>query len=136
MPKSLFDNAAYKKLVKNVTKEFADLEAFLRGRTAQGAWTVGKYIHEHILENKERAAYRAELYIQLAQDVGRDVSSLQRMVQFYRAYPNSVSSRNLTLAHYQRLITVRNKDERKKLEVQVIKKKWSAEKLQQYLNTR
>ena len=96
LSKILFITSAYKKLVKNVSKEFADLEEILKRRTAQAAWTVGKYVHEHILEYKERAGYGAALYIQLAEDVDRDVSTLQRMTQFYRAYPNSAPGRNLT----------------------------------------
>lgn len=112
------------------------MELFVRNRVAKAYWNAGKYIDEHLLEHKERADYATGFYERLSQDVDRDVSTLQRAVQFYRAYPNSVPGRNLTWGHYRRLITVKDPIERKKLEERILNKKWDTHKVQKYLNTK
>ena len=94
-PKPLTIPNGYKTLVRRVAQELADLEFLVKQRTAEIYWTIGRHIHEHLLAHEERAKYRDSLYIRLAKDVNRDISTLQRMVQFYRAYPNSARGRNL-----------------------------------------
>ncbi len=127
---------SYKILVGKISKEFAQMDAFLKNRIALGHWNVGQWIHEHLLKNQKRAEHGTNFYGKLAQDTGRDLSTLQRSVQFYRAYPISVPGRELGWGHYRRLITIKDKGERKKIEAQIIQKKWDTDKVQKYLNTK
>ncbi len=136
MPKKLTKTDSYRTLVSKISQELSQLEFFLKQRTAVGHWKIGKYIHEHLLANKERAKYGTTFYERLAKDVDRDVSTLQRSVQFYRAYPIPVLGRELTWGHYRRLMTVKDKSQRKKLEDQILQRNWDTHKVQEYLNTK
>ncbi|MBI5024049.1 MAG: thermonuclease family protein [Candidatus Omnitrophica bacterium] len=136
MPKALAKIDGYKTLVKRITQEFAELELFVKNRVAKGYWNVGKYIDEHLLENKDKPEYASGFYEELAEDVGRDRTTLQCSVRFYRAYPIRVPGHELTWGHYRRLITVKDPGERKKLEEQILRKKWDTHKFQKYLNTK
>ena len=86
MPKRL-TNTAYKALVQKISKEFSDMEVFLKNRIALGHWRVGRWIHGHLLKNQERAEHGTNLYEKLSEDTGRDKTTLRRTVQFYLAYP-------------------------------------------------
>lgn len=86
----------YPALVKAVREELTELDFFIRRRTAESYWRVGKFIHEHLLQHKERADHGSRFFEKLATDVERDSSTLQKMVRFYRPYPNSAYTRNLT----------------------------------------
>ena len=98
MPKHLAAANTYRTLVSKISKEISELEfrETVKRRTAEGYWKIGKYIYEHLLAHKDRAEYGATLYERLAKDVDRDISSLQRSVQFYRAYPIPVRGRELS----------------------------------------
>jgi len=126
----------YTVLVKNIRQELQELDFIIRQRSVETYWQIGKYIHTHLLGNKPRADYRTAFYIKLSNDVDRDVSTLQRAIQFYRTYPNSAVQRNLSWDHYKRLITVRDAQERKKLESKVIREDWNSTKLREYLSAR
>lgn len=127
---------SYPLLLKNIRDELSGLEFFVKRRTTEAYWKVGKFIHEHLLRNKERADYGRYLFERLAKDVDRDKSSLLRAVQFYRTYPNVATWRQLTWSHYRTLMTVKNKEQRKKLERQITQKKWDTHKLQEYLSVK
>lgn len=124
----------YAVLVKNILDELEEMENFIKRRTAISYWRVGRFIDKHLLQNKERADYGQTLYERLAKDVERDVSTLQRTVQFYRAYPIPAERRELNWNHYKSLITVKDASERKKLEEKVVRSNWNAKKLRQYLS--
>lgn len=132
--KSIAKQSGYKSLLTKVSRELNDLETFVKRRTAEGYWKVGKYIHEHLLANKERADYGAALYIKLAKDVDRDKSTLLRAVKFYRTYPIVADQPQLSWDHYKRLITIEDSKERKRLEQKVIQNDWSTTKLGEYLH--
>jgi len=123
----------YTVLVKNIQKELGELDFFIKRRTAESYWKVGKFIHEHLLENKDRADYGNQLFKRLANDVDRDASTLSKTVRFYRAYPILARGPKLSWSHYRTLMAVKNKDERKKLEEKIIQKDWDSQKLQEYL---
>ena len=124
----------YRNLVSKISSELDDLDAFIRRRTAEGYWRIGKYIHDHLLAHKGRADYGESIYPLLAKDVGRDASTLQRIVQFYRAYPIVAPARKLTWGHYRSLITIKDKDTRRKLEKEIIRKNWNTKDLRAYLS--
>jgi len=133
MPQPL---TTYKSLVTQIARELSELEVLVKRRTAEAYWRVGKFIHEHLLANEKRAEYGATLYERLAKDVDRDVSTLQRSVQFFRAYPIPAERRELTWEHYKSLITIKDDAERKKLEAKVIRQDWNSTKLREYLNVK
>lgn len=127
----------YSELVKNIKAEFSSLEALFRQLSAKCYWNVGEHIHKYILQNKNRADYGKYVYDLLEDNLDREKSVLHRAVQFYLAYPAIVVGRQqLSWTHYRKLITVRDKDERKKLEAQILQKGWNADRLQEYLNTK
>lgn len=136
MAQTLITANGYKTLVKKIVREFAELEIFVKNRVAKGYWNVGKYIDEHLLENKDKPEYATGFYEKLAENVGRDRTTLQCSVRFYRAYPIRVPGHELSWGHYRRIITVQDPDERKKLEKQILEKKWDTHKVQKYLNIR
>lgn len=129
MPKQLIKSNGYKQLVKKIQNELNELDFFIRRRTAECYWRIGKYIHEHLHENKERAGYGKKVYDQLIKDVDRDKSTLQRAVQFYRTYPIVAVPRQLTWDHYRNLITVHDKTKREKFEKIALEREWTAEQL-------
>ncbi|MFH1360667.1 MAG: DUF1016 N-terminal domain-containing protein [Candidatus Omnitrophota bacterium] len=116
--------------------ELSNLEFFIKRQTAESYWKVGKFIHEHLLENKKRAGYGESLYERLSKDVGKDASTLSKTVRFYRTYPILDRGPKLSWTHYRKLITVKDQKERKKLEAQIVQKNWDGQKLQNYLNTK
>ncbi|MDP2938671.1 MAG: DUF1016 N-terminal domain-containing protein [Candidatus Omnitrophota bacterium] len=126
----------YAELVKKINAEFSTLETLFRRLCAKCYWKIGEYIHKHILENKDRADYGKYIYDLLAEDLSREKSTLHRAVKFYLAYPIVGGRPQLSWTHYRKLITVKDKDERKKLEAQIIQKGWNADTLQEYLNTK
>src|SRR3989338_2976805 len=128
--------AGYAALFKRVLSELSELEFFVKRRTAESYWKVGKFIHEHLLQNKERADYGQTIYERLAADVDRDKSTLMRSVQFYRAYPILARGRQLSWSHYRALMSVQDDGQRRKLEKEIIEKNWAAEKFQKYLTTK
>ena len=132
----LSPGAGYSDLVKKIKVEFSTLEEVFRKLSVECYRSVGEHIHKHLLQNKARADYGKYFYEMLEEDTGREKSTLRRIVQFYLAYPILVRGRELTWSHYRKLVTVQDKNERKKLETQIIEKGWNAEKLQEYLNTK
>ncbi len=136
MPKSLVKTDGYKKLVEKIVREFEQLEVLVKNSVAKGHWNVGKYIDEHLLEHKDRADYATGFYEGLARDTDRDMSTLQRAVQFFRAYPIPAFPRELTWEHFKGLITVRDIRERKKLEERIIRQNWDTQKFRKYLSVR
>ena len=126
--------ATYKTLVNKISREFSELEFFIKRRTAETYWNIGRFIHEHLLENKERAGYGTRLFELLAEDVDRDSSTLQKMLKFYRIYPILAAAPELTWEHYKSLMAVKDEKERKKLEEKIIRNNWNTKKLKRYLN--
>ncbi len=72
----------FTELVEKLKNEFSALETFVRQRIIEGIKNAGKYIHSHILENKDRADYGKYLIPELAKKVGKDESTLRRILQF------------------------------------------------------
>ncbi len=126
----------YKTLARKVAQEFSEIEFFVKRKTAEGYWNIGKYIHEHILMHEQRAEHGTALYERLAKDVNRDRTTLQRSVRFYLAYPNRAARHKLSWDHYRSLITVQDPQERKKLEEKVVRQEWNTKKLRRYLSTK
>lgn len=123
--------AGYSALVKSIQEELSELDFFVKRRTAEAWWKVGKDIHQHLLENKQRADYGRFLIDRLAEDIGRDRSTLLRALQFYHAYPIVGVRRQLTWNHFRYLITVKDKAKREAFEEKVLKHGWTSGKLEE-----
>lgn len=121
----------YSTLVKRIQSELSELEFFVRRRTAEAWWSVGKNIHQHLLENKHRPNYITIFITHLAEDTGRDKSTLFRALQFHRAYPLVAVPRQLSWDHYRSLITIHDKTKRAAFEKKALEKDWTAEKLEE-----
>ena len=136
MPKSLAKADGYKILVQKVIQEFAELELFVKNRFARAYWNVGKYIDDHLLAHKDKPEYAAGFYEKLAEDTGRERTTLQSAVRFCRAYPICDFHHKLTWDHYKGLLTVKDTQERKKLEEKIIRQDWDTRKLRKYLSVK
>lgn len=128
------DISSYSSLVKLVREEFASLEFFVKSRTVEGYWQVGKFIHDHLLHHQERAEYGNQLFERLGKDVDRDESTLRKILKFYRTYPIQAARPELTWSHLKTLMTVKDKKQRARLEKEIIQKDWDTRKFQKYLN--
>ncbi len=126
----------YDDLVRKVRAEFDDMEDVLRRRMVEGFHRVGQYIDQHLSHIRKRIDHREDFYERLAADVGRDRSTLMRAHQFYRAYPKVATWRLLSWGHYKGLITIRDGEERKKVEQMVIRNNWNIRDFRGYLRSR
>ena len=133
MPKQLAKTDGFKTLVSKISREISELEVFVKRRTTETYWKIGKFIHEHLLENKQRADYGHFILERLGRDVDKDATSLARALQFYRTYPTLATWQELTWSHYRTLLSIKDTDERKKLEKQIISKGWDNRQLAGYL---
>ena len=93
-------------------------------------WQAGKYILDHLLRNQKRAGYGDLLIEKLAKDIGLDESVLKRIVKFAQTFQIGAARHLLTWAHYRALITVRDEEERRKLEKLAIAKDWPSRALE------
>ena len=125
----LSTNSGYAELVKKIKAELSELDFFIRRRTAEGYWRIGKFIHEHLLEHKDKAEYGSSLYETLADDLGKSKSTFQRAVQFFRTYPIVAEPRRLSWEHYRSLITIHDKSKRESFEKLSLRREWTAEDL-------
>ncbi len=105
------DISSYPSLLAQVREEFASLEFFVKSRTVQGYWQVGKFIHEHLLHHEDRADYGHHLFARLGKDIDKDESTLRKIVKFYRTYPILAARPELTWNHFLALMTVKDKNE-------------------------
>lgn len=90
---------------------------------------TGRLIHEHVLLFKERANYGAATMRHLADDLKVDYSVLLRCVQFYRAFPNLATWRDLLWAHYRVLIPLAA-PQRRALATEANRNQWTVEELE------
>lgn len=127
--KNIAQATGYAALVKKIRSELSELDFFIRRRTAEGWWKVGKYIHEHLLENRQRANYGSFVLEQLADDVDRDISTLRRALQFYRIYRIRAVPHELSWDHFRSLITIHDESKRLVFEKKALQKDWTSVEL-------
>ena len=105
-------------------------------------WYVGKITFE-LSENSIKASYGKKvidaLSIKLTNEFGSGFSSvsIRRMRRFYENYPIwSAVPTELSWAHFQELIRVDRKEERKFYEQEAIKSNWGYRELGRQINTK
>ena len=126
----------FEELVKKLNDEFSTLETFLRNRTVESVKKAGRYIHSHILENKDRADYGKYLFPELAKRTGKDESTLRGILRFERVYAIQVVPPELTWEHCRNLMAVKDEAERKNIEKKVARFHWTSAQLREYLSNR
>ncbi len=75
----------------------------------QTYWEIGRVLHTHFLQQKDRAEYGQQVIVQLAQDLSMGKRLLYQMINFYRAFPIVQAPAKFTSTHYQKLYEVPNK---------------------------
>jgi len=99
-------------------------------------WDIGRRIVEVEQENQERAGYGSGLIQRLSEDLntrynrGFSKSSLKYMRKFYFEYRKGHICGQLSWSHYKALMSVRDKEQRKRLEQLAIEEKMSNPVLQ------
>jgi len=91
---------------------------------------TGRLIDAHLLANKERADYGAQVIPRLAQALETNDRLLYRCLRFVREYPILTPGSELGWSHYRLLIEVPDKQQRKALEVAARKKHWNSKELE------
>ena len=107
MAKAPAKSDGYKTLVKKIVKEFEELEIFVKNRFARAYRNVGQYIDDRLPARKDRPEYATGFYEKLAGDTGRERTTLQLSVRFYRTYPIRGIPHELTLDHNQEFLNER-----------------------------
>ncbi|MBL7132147.1 MAG: thermonuclease family protein [Candidatus Omnitrophica bacterium] len=135
MTKKLAKTDGYKILVSKIREELDGLELLIKRETVLRYWRVGEYISQHLLENKNRAGYGEHLIEDLAEDVDRDKTTLDRAHKLYRLYPISAPGHQLSWSHYRSLLVIEDKSERKRLERLAIARDWDSKELAKYIKS-
>jgi len=130
----------YQELLKHISLKYVEGQA-LAVRSVNEAivetnWQIGKYIVEYEQGGKKKAEYGKGLLEKLSKDLtpmhgkGFSRSNLQRMRQFYLAYPIcATASHKLSWSHWVELLKVEDKLERGFYQQQTILDGWSVAEL-------
>lgn len=94
-------------------------------------WEVGRLLHEHLLEFRERADYGKQLLAQLAGDLELGEQRLYEMLNFYRFFPIPRTSGELSFSHYVKLISLKDEDARNFYLEKATEEAWSVRQLEQ-----
>lgn len=132
MSKAIVSLSAYKRLLTQVKKVLIEGQARIERERVRTYWKTGRIIHADILKNKLRAEYGSEVVQRLAQDIGVEVSTLQRCVKFAKTYPRLpiVGARpQFTWTHYRKFITITDDKKRAQLEKAAAKSQWTTKEL-------
>lgn len=127
-------------LTNTVPKTYAALRRGVESVVLEGrqqierAWVqtyheCGRLIYEHLLLQKERAAYGSYVFRQLAADTGIDIRTLQQSVQFYRCFPIARHGAQLSWAHYRALVQVDDAEKREQLLHDTVRLGWTSPQL-------
>ncbi|OGX08829.1 MAG: hypothetical protein A2Z88_09455 [Omnitrophica WOR_2 bacterium GWA2_47_8] len=132
MNRTLPANASYPQLLARVKATLIEGQSRIEQERINTYWETGRLIHAHILKYKGRAEYGAEVLKRLAKDLNIEVSTLQRCIQFFKAYPRlSIygARHKFSWTHYRKLITVPDGKKRTLLEKAALQNEWSSREL-------
>ncbi len=128
-PKSGLTPSTYAELRRSVEA------VVVRGRRdIERAWIhtyheTGRLINEHLLQNKDRADYGANVFARLADDTGISKRTLHECAQFHRCFPIVRISAQLTRSHYIVLCQVADGKQRSTLLRDAIRHEWTVAQL-------
>ncbi|MBI4621990.1 MAG: thermonuclease family protein [Verrucomicrobia bacterium] len=92
-------------------------------------WRTGWLINEHVLLHQKRADYGAQVIARLARDLGVDRTTLYQCTLFARYFPIVGARRQLTWAHYRRLVQIDDAKVRNALAAEAEARKWTSREL-------
>jgi endonuclease YncB( thermonuclease family) len=126
----------YNLLLSKVKKTLIEGQARIEAQRVRTYWETGRLIHAHILQNKDRAEYGAEVLDRLARDLNVHVSVLRRCLQFREKYPRipiHATWREFSWSHYRELMSIPDDKKRRQLEDKASRNKWSVSELAQQI---
>ncbi len=94
-------------------------------------WETGRLINDHVLLNKDRANYGAQVFTRLAEDLKVSKRQLYECAQFARCFPIVRDHAQLTWNHYRILCQVPDPAKRKALLAETIKLGLNSPQLEQ-----
>jgi hypothetical protein len=118
-------HARYTKLLDDISAYYENARSAL----VKSYWQIGKRIVLEEQKGSQYAPYGEKLLERLSQDLlkksgeGCSVRNLERMRNFYLAYPNSTAPSNLNWTQHVELLQVKDKNIRKSLVKRVIHEK-------------
>jgi predicted nuclease of restriction endonuclease-like (RecB) superfamily len=130
----------YRELLERISRRYVEgqVQAIRSVNEAiiETNWNIGQYIVEYEQEGKRKAEYGRALLENLSKDLtllhgkGFSRSNLQRMRQFYLAYPICAkASHKLSWSHWVELLKVSDELERSFYQQQTILEGWSVPEL-------
>ena len=105
----------YTQLLKAIQTELTQARQKIAHAQAAAYWKIGRYISQHLLENKERAGYGERVYERLSQDLNIGAKTLERAVRFSREFPIPTTSSKLHWSHYYTLLAIPDESRRKEV---------------------
>ena len=94
---------------------------------------VGRILHEHFLEHKERANYGDNVIAKLAEDIGIGERRLYEMLKFYRCFPILRPVAELGWSHYTALLSLSERSERAFYLRAAARNRWSRRELREQI---
>lgn len=91
-------------------------------------WNVGKLINEHVLLNRKRANYGAQVVKRLSADLSVSDTELHYMMEFARTSPIFRTSGKLSWGHIQSLLRINDAEEREAFTQRLKKGNWSVDR--------
>ena len=150
MSKKLISENGNKVNIDNIYKDIKEKIVLARGKMLKHIdttmveiyWCIGKITYE-LSGNSTKASYGKQIIEQLSLRLtnefgnGFSIISIRRMRKFYEAYPIwSAVPTELSWSHFQELIRIDRKEERKFYETEAIKSNWSYRELNRQINTK
>lgn len=123
----------YQNLLKNIQSFLQNSQEEITKTKINLFWQIGREINEFLQENPSKTI--SDLLKDLENDLEIDGKNIYKMHQFFQTYPQIPSiNQALTWSHYRSLITVKDQEERAKLEKLTEKNSWGSGVLQQKIS--
>lgn len=129
----------YAQLCRKVGETLSSAQDQIRRVKVEAYWEAGHTIHQHILENRDRAEYGKEVIRKLSDDLGVHRAVLNRLVQFALQWPKHAicaAPRKLSWGHYQELLSIKDPKERTAFVRQIVRWGWDTHVLRAKIRER
>ena len=130
-PAPLAVPATYAALRRNVEATLLTGRLHIDHAWVRTYWETGRLINEHVLLNKDRANFGAQVFSRLSEDLKVSKRQLYECAQFARCFPIVRDHAQLTWNHYRILCQVPDPAKRKALLAETIKHGLKSPQLEQ-----